>query len=318
MEKMNKILILVLSSLLLQVYAQVKIIAIFPKGDAVRDVLVNVKEAVGEDIDVVEIEVEKDEQWENISQKALSAKPKAFLLLDNVSIRIYKEYFKEVVEGDPIPAVSLMAIQIERETSGLPILGISYEVPIVTSVVNLRIVSKKSISKVGVIYRDSWEPFIERNKEFCKSENVELVGYSIDDDTDGVLGQIKKGIKKLIKKKKVDAIIVLNDNFLLNKKSLTKAWMPKMKKLKIPVIVGVETLVNTNFKMGDFAVIPDNVGLGGQAGNLLFELMDNDWMLDEGRVDPSLSVMKILNRTLAEKKGFLNEEGLPYVDKEVE
>jgi len=75
--------------------------------------------------------------------------------------------------------------------------------------------------------------------------------------------------------------------------------------------------VQTKFELGSFAVIPDHRGLGAQAANMIYDLADNQWNLSETIVHQPLSVIKIVNSSLARKKGFLNESGMKYMDKEV-
>jgi hypothetical protein len=63
----------------------------------------------------------------------------------------------------------------------------------------------------------------------------------------------------------------------------------------VPVIVGVEVLVKPELDFGTFAVIPDAMGTGVQAANLIFELMDEGWEIDGVKVYPTLSVYSVLN-----------------------
>ncbi len=316
--KMKKHLIIILL-LISSAFAQNVIVALHPSGKQFETLVTSLKENLGNEIQVKSIEIQKNDTWHDLKDQISAHNPSAFLLLDNRSIVIYEQYLSDRdTTQNPIPAVATMALQLEKVTEGISLLGISYEIPVVTSIVHLRPIVKNPISKVGVIYRSSMEDFIAINKEYCNTESIELISYKIDaDDSEHAINDIKKGLKQLFKEN-LDALWIVNDNILINGKSLIKSWIPNLKKMKIPVIVGVESLIDTKLKIGNFAVLPDNIALGSQAAELFFELMDNNWVVDERRIDQPISVIKTLNRTLAGKGGFLNEDGLSSIDKEIE
>ena len=97
--------------------------------------------------------------------------------------------------------------------------------------------------------------------------------------------------------------------------TLKNAWLPKVKSLKVPLIVGAENLVNPAWGFGLFAVVPDHVALGAQAAGKVYEVQDNGWqVLQNGQCDPPLSVFKIINLPLAKSFG-IKDENLTSVDK---
>lgn len=317
-RKIKMLLPLSLFMLMAQLWA-VDVVALHPNGKDFIETLNGVKQNLGDDVQLANVSLEKKTEWPQIRDKVNKMSPKLFLLMDNQSVNIYKQYIAESQKKgvQPVKAVALMALQLDKISEGMTLSGISYEIPVVTSVVNLRAVSSKPVKKIGVIYRKSWSDFVKVNAEFCKMEKAELIGFSIDDNESNPTKAIQKGIKQLISDKKVDAIWILNDNALLNNQTISKAWIPGLAKVKIPVIVGVEVLVQTKFNLGSFAVLPDHTGLGGQVADMIFDIKDNDWVIEDRQIDQPLSVIKVLNSTLARKKGFLKEEGLKTVDKEV-
>lgn len=295
------------------------VVALHPAGEDFMDALQGVRENLGDEIAVQSVVMGKGDDWGKVKAAVTKINPKLFVLMDNQAIKIYKQYRDEMGKNGKVSlaAVALMALQLDRVSEGVDMVGISYEIPVVTSVVNLRAVSSKPIRSVGVIYRRGWDAFIKMNASFCQTEKVVLHGYAVADDVSDFTGDIQKGIKKLIDEKKVDAIWVLNDNKLLNNQTIVKAWIPGLASTTVPVIVGVETLVQTKFNLGTFAVLPDHTGLGGQVANMIFEIRDNDWKVGARQIDQPLSVIKMLNSTLARKKGFLREDGVKTVDQEV-
>jgi hypothetical protein len=195
--------------------------------------------------------------------------------------------------------------------------GISYEIPVVTSVVSLRSVLGIPMKKVGIIHREFLNDFLTQNKAFCKNEGLEIVNVVLPNKSDDYKSLLKKGLKKLLEENKIDVLWVPNDNAFLKQDIIQGIWVPAAKKYKIPVVVGVEVLVNPQLDFGTFAVLPDHVSLGSQAAVMIYEIMDNDWQCDDQKVDPPLAVYKIINITQAKKNYKVTDENLKTVDKKV-
>jgi hypothetical protein len=243
--------------------------------------------------------------------------PKAVVLMDNNSLRLWKEYQQQ--SGDTtIPTLSLMGIMLEKAVSGLSnATGISYEVPAVTVFVNLRSILKQPLKNVGVVHRASMDDFIKKQSSFCEPENIILKTYRVDDKVDAAEG-LRKGLDELLGKEGVDGLWVLNDNFFLNAKLLKEVWLPAAAKHKKPIVVGVESLVQSNLNFGAFAVLPDHYALGSQAANVLIELQENNWSASGRAVDQPLSVLKYLNTKISKKTLSIDEEKLKEIDRQVE
>jgi len=134
--------------------------------------------------------------------------------------------------------------------------------------------------------------FIKENISFCNNEDFEIANIEIK-RTQEIEKRLKTALRILIKKEKVDAIWVANDNRLVNGKFIAKIWRPICSKYKIPIVVGASSLVQPNLNFGTFAVIPDHKALGSQAAEMIFELQENDWKVEQKKIVPPLSVIKI-------------------------
>ncbi len=253
-----------------------------------------------------------DKKLEALHQKIIELKPKVVVLMNNKAISLYKKYQKEVsAKVAPIPSVSLMGILVESSIKDMKnATGIGYEIPIVTSTVNYRTILNKPIKKVGIVHRKIFSNFIAQNSTFCKREGIELVTVQLDRKD---ISSLKKSLETLVKREKVDAIWIPNDNVLLKK---MKVWQDFAKKFKLPIIVGVQPLVTSRFSIGSYAVLPDNVALGSQAASVVFDIMDNNWKVpQDGFVQPPLSVFTIINYPLVNKYFKLEREDLSSVDR---
>ena len=167
-----------------------------------------------------------------------------------------------------------------------------------------------------MIYRDVFEDFINEQKTMAAQEQIELVTRQLT--TQDVKSSLKKTVKSLVNGDDVDAIWILNDNVLLNRRALLKSWLPALKRNKKPVLVNVQSLVSPKFRFGSFAVLPDHTALGVQAANILFELQENEWQVGDKELEEPVAVEKVLLVPFAQKYLTLKDNALDQIDVQVE
>jgi hypothetical protein len=220
--------------------------------------------------------------------------PKAVVAMDNHAIALFRE--ARATTGDSgVPLVALMAVRVDAALKGVRnAAGINYEIPAVTTLVDLRAITTTAVRRAGMIYRASMAEVFHRNSEFCKAENIELVGWEVPDNADARTS-LETALNGLDDDPAIDALVVVNDNFLLNAPLLKSVWLPRLSGWKRPVIVGVESVVRPELRFGTFAVLPDHYALGSQAAGLLQEIEEDGWTVVDPRVDQPISVIKVLN-----------------------
>jgi hypothetical protein len=224
-------------------------------------------------------------------------KPKAVVLLGNNSIRLYVKYAhqrKETTES--IQVVAILALDVERAVSGIAnVNAIAYETPMITALVNFRRVTGKPIARVGVLYRKPLKGFVEKHARICWKEDMLIRGIEIGDDSLKHQTEISDALETLLTKEKVEALWIANDDVLLKPKLLGNAWCPALKKKKVPLIVGMESLVDPKLDFGTFAAVPDPVALGEQAAEIIFNLKLDDWNHSGMTIHPAISTYSVLN-----------------------
>ncbi len=285
-------------------------------GKNFEQVVLGLSEELTEEFFLHELIVNKSTQKAQIAPKIKEISPKIVVLMDNISINLYKGYQKGLPQSvSIIPSVSVMASFMDMAIKDMEnATGIFYEVPLVTSVVNLRaILSSHSFDKVGVVHREFMNHAISLNQKYSAREHVELITYPIPNK-----GNIKSELKTALNQlgKKVDAFWIPNDNKLINAALLKSVWTDFAKEFRKPIITGVESLVKPKFEFGTFAVIPDSIQLGTQAAEMVFDAMENNWEVETGSVTPPRSVYKIINLEQAERLFQVDKEKLQnMVDK---
>ncbi|MBN1759756.1 MAG: hypothetical protein JW863_15620 [Chitinispirillaceae bacterium] len=211
-----------------------------------------------------------------------------------------------------------MGILIDKATEGLRNAGgIAYEVPVVTGAVNLRAVVSTPIKKIGIVHRECLDNFIAANVSFCKKESIDIISISLPNKSSLFKWKIKSALKTL-SRNKIDALWIPNDNLLLQRDNLFDVWIPAADKLEIPVIVGIETLVDPKLDFGTLAVLPDHVGLGKQTADMIYELSGNNWKFKEHQIFPPLAIHKIINLRQAKERFNISDDKLGIIDKKLE
>ena len=139
----------------LDLFSKDQLLILYSGGDVFKKTIRSISEDLGDELNIFRMILNNDTTPAKITDKIKSVYPKLVVLMDNKSIALFKKYQDKLpAQSFFIPSISLMAINIEMATRELKnSYGISYEIPIVTSLVNLRSILDKPIKKVGIIHR---------------------------------------------------------------------------------------------------------------------------------------------------------------------
>jgi hypothetical protein len=247
-----------------------------------------------------------------------SARPDCLVLMNNATMNLYRQVQQSSPTAVVPPAVLLMASFVEEVQ---PLIrrstGIAYEVPGVTAFVNLRAVMTKPLNRVGVVFRPAFRKFVERQRALATREHVEIVAASVPNDVtaDG----LRDAIHGLVTDSKVDAIWMLNDNALVRDEDfLDDAWRAETGDGQVPLIVGVSNFVDPRSQLGTLAVVPDHEALGLQAANLIFDLSESGWHVEDHPVELPLSVKTVVDLNRVRTSFGLRSDALKHIDRALE
>jgi hypothetical protein len=301
------------------VYAKDSLLIIRPDDNALRQAADGIRSQIKKDFLTEELIVNANTDSDEVARKMKDVSPKLVVLMDNAAISLYKKFRKGLPESSQaVPSVSIMASFMDLVIRDMKnATGIFYEVPVVTSVVNLRsVMPSVSLKKVGVVNREFMEPSVSVNKGYCKKEDIELVSRLIPGD--GNVGSDLEKALNLLRDQNIDALWVPNDNKLVNASLFKSVWIPFAGQFGKPIIVGVEVLVQPKFEFGTFAVIPDPFELGTQAAEIIYDIRDNNWSAEGREIEQPRSVYKIINMEQARRLFRIDKEKLGNVDKILE
>ncbi|MFT5298129.1 MAG: ABC-type uncharacterized transport system substrate-binding protein [Colwellia sp.] len=283
-------------------FAEDHVLVIRGKTAIFEEVLKGISDDIEDEVSLVEMVISNNSSDHDIAKMFNQYHPRLVILMGNKAVNLYSDFQENNSKVKFPPAIAMAALFIDEFSSKLKnSTAIRYEIPAVTSAVTMRNVLNKPVKKIGVIYRSWMKNLIEENKRYCLAEGIELIGIELPNKISNVSSSIKSSLNIL--SNKVDAIWILNDNSLLTRDALTKAWLPLRKKSKLPAIVGIKQFI-TKIPLGSFAIIPDNYGLGAQAAGIIFEIIENNWTLENTKILQPVSVKKFMNTVRLDTKGI--------------
>lgn len=289
-----------------------------PEGNHFDNTIRGLSSEMGKNLQIekyiVGRETNLDEMVIQIDQHA----PHIIILIGNRSIRLYQKYQEARIGEKFPPSVAIAALFIDNLLPKLNnATGIRYEISMATGIESIQPVLQNEIKKVGVIHREWMADLIKAEADYSTSKGIELVPYVITRSSisgrvkgrqDRIVKEIQRGLKKL-KSQKVDALWLLNDNALMTGKTLMSGWSPGARKLRKPVIVGVNSLANTRFQFGSFAVVPDHRKLGIQAAGMVRKIKSDGWVIKNPAIQRPTDVLTTVNTTLTQKNRISLVEG---------
>jgi hypothetical protein len=291
-----------------------------PEGSDFAEVVRGMEREIGDDFMIGQRILATGASIEDIAGPLRQTAPRLVILMDNRTLNLYKRYQSALPDSvRPIPSISLMAASLDREMDGLKLAtGIAYEIPIITSALNLRSILGNRLPKIGIIHRDFLADFVSGNKDYCQREGMTLVAVSLRNKEEDLRKAVRKALRTLFEDENVDALWVPNDNALLAPELLREVWIPMVNRYRKPVIVGVETLVQPGLGFGTFAVLPDHTELGRQLAEMVLELSASGFAMPGERIRQPLSVIKVMNLPQARKFAGVRRENLGNVDRILE
>jgi hypothetical protein len=260
---------------------------------------------------VVEMRGEHDSTF--IEHAILSERPACVVLMNNPTVLAYARYQARTRLPSYPPAIVVMTSFLDRRPKGIAdATGISYEVPLITVVTNLRKLMSSPVERVGVIRRTPLHEFVARQAALARREQIGVVEQPVSLDPNAA--ELKYALREL--KQRSDAIWILNDDRLLSERLIAEGWLPGLNERPYkPAIVGAASLVSTVQSFGTFAVLPDHTALGVQTANRVFDLADVDFRLEAGDdVDLPLSTTTTVDLVQARERFALRQDALEQVD----
>jgi hypothetical protein len=269
------------------------------------------------DFDVATAIIDNSTPLRDFSAKLASLQPACLLILDNPALALYQLHVESRPVGEPTPpaVVSMTPFFIEELRRIRNTTGVAYEIPGVTAFVKLRSIVREPVRKVAVVHRPRFRQFIDRQRRLAAKEDILLVPLEVGDDP--TAREVREALGTA-RDSDVDALWVLSDRRLLKSiRFVNDVWRPQINLFRVPVIVGLSTLVAAKANFGTFAVVPDHEELGVQTARLIFRVAESGWRADEHPVELPISTLTIANLARLSLQAGLRPDAASQVDEEV-
>jgi hypothetical protein len=292
------------------------ILVCMPETRQTSEVWRGLSDELSHEFELIAMRTEGEGVSSTIAQGIERYKPAGLVLMNNPTVEGYRRLQEHSAAKAFPPSVIVMTSFLEGKPAHLKAAtGISYEVPLITVVTNLRKLIATPIDRVGVVHRASLSGFVRRQAALAGREQTRVVREEVSQNPNA--SEIKRALRRL--KQRCDAIWVLNDDRLLTPRLLADGWLHGLNEPPwVPTIVGAASLVSPSQSFGTFAVLPDHTALGAQAANLMLDIADNDWTLPNDATQLPLSTTTTVDLTQAKERFALRPSALAQVDKVLE
>jgi hypothetical protein len=292
------------------------VLVCMPETRQTSEVWRGLSDELGAEVNLVALRAEGRDASGVIARGIERYRPAGLVLMNNPTVEAYRRVQASQTQKAFPPSVVVMTSFLEGTPQLRAATGISYEVPLITVVTNLRKLIATPIERIGVVHRGALSGFVRRQAALAHREQTAVVREQVSQEPNS--SEIKRALRRL--KQRCDAIWVLNDDRLLTPRLLAEGWLPGLNEPRwVPTIVGAASLVSPNQSFGTFAVLPDHTALGTQAANLMLDIADNGWTLPSGSpTQLPLSTTTTVDLTQVKERFALRESALAQVDKVLE
>lgn len=296
--------------------AERTILVFMPETSQTKEVWTGLNDELGQDYRLVAVRVDGPDAASVISRAVTRHRPSGIVLMNNPTVRAYRDYQRLSGANRFPPAVVVMTSFLERQARHLEAAtGISYEVPLITVVTNLRKLMANPIERIAVVHRSPLRQFVINQAGLARREQIGVIREEVSAEPN--VSELKGALRRA--KRYADAVWILNDDRLLTPDLIVDGWIPALNERPwSPTIVGAASLVSAGQSFGTFAVLPDHTALGVQAASLMFDIADNGWNVDEGEPQLPLSTTVTVDLVQARERFVLRADALKQVDRILE
>lgn len=295
------------------------VLVLMPNNPHTQTVLQVLGEELSSDFDLVPAWITAETSSDVLAQVLAHQRPSCIILMDT-AVGLYSRYQRGLPVGTKQPPAVVLMTPLAEEVSKTIVnaSSIAYEIPSVVQFVTLRSLLDRPVARVGVVYRAPFASFIRKQQALAQPERVEIVPVELPSKPTSE--QVAAAVARLYEPGVADCLWVLNDSVLLTSELISNVWLPSTSRgRRMPVIVGVSSLLTRELKLGSFAMLPDHASLGAQAASLVFDLAENGWAPIEGhQVQYPLSVRTVVDVGTAQKYFGFRKASLSTIDEVLE
>jgi hypothetical protein len=287
-----------------------RLLAIMPSGESFRQAWSGMKSDLGSRYEWKTLDPDAKNAEDSLVRLCAAYAPRALVLMDSRAVALAKRLQARDSAFAALPKFVLMTLKADDAAKGLRnAVGIRFEVPAYAVFTQLRALSSRDFTRIGVFYRRYFTAFVDESRRLLAREKLELIGKCIDCDGNGapsedeIVKRLGKGLEAF-KEAGVEVVWMLPDNALVNPATLGRFWVPRFRRGKTPLVVPLANLASKQAGLGLFSAYPDYPQLGIQAAQQVVQVLEEEVPPEAVGFESLISVQTTLNLGVAERLGW--------------
>ncbi len=276
MNKVNNFILFILLATL-SLYSQTNsILIIQPKGSQYKKLEMGIKNSLSKSISIKTTHSRNEAEIVNTIN---TDSPGLVVVMDMDAIRIWKKIQQKHNELNQIPSILL-----ENDFSGMEMDNnpnsciITYETKLEQYVNRFAHLTGKKPLNIGVVFSSKSSGGLVQSFQDEASHlgvNLHAKPVIISDPENS----IKSIVKNFIDHYKIDFMIILNDDAVINNQNINTTWVSLLEPLSIPVAVPSDFFYELEPRIGSFAIQPHYSEIGKVVASVINEAQADNWNL---------------------------------------
>lgn len=297
-----------------------RLLVVMPLGETFQQAWSGMKSDLGSRYEWRIFDPEIRNAEDSLARLCSTYAPQGLVLMDSRAVALAKRMQKRDSVFAALPKFILMTLKAEDVAHGLRgAAGIRFEAPAYAVFTQLRALSGKEFTRIGVFHRRDFSAFVEDSRRLLSREKLELIGKCLDCDDNGIpseaeiVKRLGRGMDEL-KDAGVEVVWMLPDNALVNPATMARFWVPRFRKGKVALVVPLAHLAGKQADLGLFSAYPDYHQLGVQAAQQVVEVLEAGTSPSAIGFEPLISIQTTLNLGVAKRLRWgIRKEKVPRV-----
>ncbi|HEX3020060.1 MAG TPA: hypothetical protein VHP36_07145, partial [Chitinispirillaceae bacterium] len=291
------------------------ILVVQPKGSDYKKIELGLRSELNKTISIKSM-VSKSET--EITGSLNTDSPDLVVLMGIETIKAWKKIQQKNQNRYQIPS-----IMIDNEFSGINLTDISnscsitYETKLKQYVNRFVHHTGKNPLNIGIVYSQKCSNLIQSYQSEASELGVNLHAKSvvISDPENS----IKTIVNNFIEHYKVDFMIILDDNDVINNQNINTIWVSLLTPLKFPVAVPSDYFFEIEPRIGSFSIQPFYKEIGRVVASVINEASSNNWVIKQKSIytDKSIFYYRNENGSISKKNQIENPIAVVYYPKTI-
>lgn len=277
----------------LSLYSQPKsILIIQPKGAHYKKIEMGIKSGTSKTVTIRTIHSRNDAEIISAINADL---PGLVVAAGTDNIRMFKKIQQKHPEINQIPSIFLEnELFVEKTDISSTCCVISFHTKLAQYIDRFVYLTGKKPQNIGIVFSS------RSSGELVQSYQSEGTHLNVNIHSKPVMvsdpeNSLKSIIKNFIEHYKIDGLIILKDDAVINNQNISSIWVPLLSPLSIPVAVPADYFYELEPRIGSFAIQPHYSEIGRVVASVINDAIDANWVLNHKSIYTDKSIFYFRN-----------------------